>query len=631
MVKLREKIFPYGSFYPNQRELIEIIESSLENGRKCIVEAATGSGKTIAVLTAVIPYMKKNRKKVVYLTRTHKQMDRVIEEGKKIMERCKVSIVPITGKKEMCINEMASETKNIRELYEMCKTLREKKECRYYLNITSETSKKLEREIINNAMYSKEIKSICEEFRICPYELVKMALNSADIIVASYLYILDPYIREGFLNSIACHNLEEVIVIFDEAHNVPEFAKNVMKMSLSKYSLSSMKKELLKYRKELKDIDEEVFEETGIMLDNLQDELSNIEIDTYRLYFKDILKIFGIPCERIQKFSGVLELFGELVRKKEYRSYLGHLSEFLTFAYTIRDSPKYAYFLSKTKSGFKIEISPLDPKIVLEEIVNNVHNLIFLSGTLYPLDPFSEIVGVENAMKKSFPPPFPKENIGVLVTSEITTKFEMRTREMFYRINDYISEIARLTPKNIGVFVPSFKFMNALLDAGLERKIEKKLLHEREDMSSSENYELVRRFKNYARKGGAVLLGVQGGRNSEGEDYPGDMMNAVCVVGVPYAEPNAVTDAQIEYYESTFRGRGKYYGYFLDAHRKLGQTAGRAHRSIDDKAMIIFLDNRVRYGNVKRDLPLWISERMKVVSSMAGLRYELLRFWSRKS
>ena len=30
------------------------------------------------------------------------------------------------------------------------------------------------------------------------------------------------------------------------------------------------------------------------------------------------------------------------------------------------------------------------------------------------------------------------------------------------------------------------------------------------------------------------LLGACGGRNSEGEDFPGDFMNAVVVVGVPF-------------------------------------------------------------------------------------------------
>ena len=56
-------------------------------------------------------------------------------------------------------------------------------------------------------------------------------------------------------------------------------------------------------------------------------------------------------------------------------------------------------------------------------------------------------------------------------------------------------------------------------------------------MTSKANEKLVQDFKACGDKGGAVFLGVQGGRTSEGVDFPGNQMNSVVVVGVPYAEP----------------------------------------------------------------------------------------------
>lgn len=53
------------------------------------------------------------------------------------------------------------------------------------------------------------------------------------------------------------------------------------------------------------------------------------------------------------------------------------------------------------------------------------------------------------------------------------------------------------------------------------------------------------RFKSYAGRGGAVLLGLQGGCSSEGANYPSDTMNSVVVIGVPYAEPKPRTGAQV--------------------------------------------------------------------------------------
>ena len=56
-------------------------------------------------------------------------------------------------------------------------------------------------------------------------------------------------------------------------------------------------------------------------------------------------------------------------------------------------------------------------------------------------------------------------------------------------------------------------------------------------MTSKANEKMVPDFKACGDKGGAVFLGVQGGRTSEGVDFPGNQMNSVIVVGVPYAEP----------------------------------------------------------------------------------------------
>ena len=40
-----------------------------------------------------------------------------------------------------------------------------------------------------------------------------------------------------------------------------------------------------------------------------------------------------------------------------------------------------------------------------------------------------------------------------------------------------------------------------------------------------------------------MFLGVQGGRTSEGVDFPGNQMNSVVVVGIPYAEPTPQSES----------------------------------------------------------------------------------------
>ena len=111
-------------------------------------------------------------------------------------------------------------------------------------------------------------------------------------------------------------------------------------------------------------------------------------------------------------------------------------------------------------------------------------------------------------------------------------------------------------------------------------------------MTSKSNERLVAEFKGRVKDKGAIFLGVQGGRTSEGVDFPGDQMNSVVVVGVPYAEPTPRVKAQIEYYEKCFAGRGREYGYLLPAMKKASQAAGRPVRTLEDKGAIVFLDYR---------------------------------------
>ena len=86
----------------------------------------------------------------------------------------------------------------------------------------------------------------------------------------------------------------------------------------------------------------------------------------------------------------------------------------------------------------------------------------------------------------------------------------------------------------------------------------KKLFLENSRNSASENANLLEKFKSMSHppKKGAVLLGVCGGRNSEGEDYPGDFMNAVIVVGIPYHLPTPRVEAKIMYYNHQFNNQG---------------------------------------------------------------------------
>jgi len=50
---MENSFFPYDNFRTNQEEFIQFVQTSLIQKKNPIVEAATGFGKTISVLSAV--------------------------------------------------------------------------------------------------------------------------------------------------------------------------------------------------------------------------------------------------------------------------------------------------------------------------------------------------------------------------------------------------------------------------------------------------------------------------------------------------------------------------------------------------------------------------------------------------
>jgi DNA excision repair protein ERCC-2 len=209
---------------------------------------------------------------------------------------------------------------------------------------------------------------------------------------------------------------------------------------------------------------------------------------------------------------------------------------------------------------------------------------------------------------------------------------EKRTPQMYHTIIDHIQEVVKNTPGNTGIFAASFQVLENLLANGLEKRLDKQLFQEHRGMSSKENEKIVAEFKAYAQRGGAVLLGAQGGRSSEGVDFPGDQMNSVVIVGVPYAEPTPKVQAQIGYFEKCFPGLGREYGYVIPAMKKASQSAGRPIRTLEDRAAMIFLDYRFSTSYCKRFLPLWIRNNLKILPDSNGaIAQELGRFFKKAS
>jgi DNA excision repair protein ERCC-2 len=206
-----------------------------------------------------------------------------------------------------------------------------------------------------------------------------------------------------------------------------------------------------------------------------------------------------------------------------------------------------------SKISVSLEIVALDPREVVIPILRDSYTNLNLSGTVNPYV-YTNLMGLKKSGKEyeeiNGDSIFKKENVKAFIIEGVNTKNVNRTCSMYKKIVGKIEEVIYCTPANIGIFCASYKILDALVSNGIRSvaiKYNKKLFIEEPGLSASENSLLINDFKSMASRPnqGAILLGVCGGRNSEGEDYPGDYMNSVVIAGFPYHLPTPRVEAKI--------------------------------------------------------------------------------------
>jgi DNA excision repair protein ERCC-2 len=617
-----EEFFPYLSIRPYQDVFINTIFEAVQNRRHVLIEGSNGLGKTVSALSACLSLAKERDLQVLYVAKTHRQHERVIEELNAIARRQDVSGLSVRGRTDMCFHPMIlRHAPDATSAMEICELLKARHQCLYYENIESKEERfsDLKEHIASRPYKASEVQEICKAQRFCPYELVKKALPDVDVLALSYMYVFDPSVRGAFLKHLS-RPLNEAILIVDEAHNLPQTAVEIASDSLTVFAMRQAQLEAEKFRHH------EMAEFAGTLRVLAQKMAMQVEKETYvspSQFIDDLANAGGVDDP--QAFFEEIHAVGSRIRQqlltqgKYPRSFIHRVGEFLLKWLETNGDVAYTHVLGRyvARTGApssKLEVVALDPAKITEPVFSAVHCSVNMSGTLQPLESYVQVTHLPSStVCQALPSPFPKEHILSLACYGVTTAMEHRTPTMYKKLVRRLTEIIDNAPANVGVFAASYEVLERLLEAGIENNAEKPLLCERRGMKSRVNERLVSKFKSYAKRGGAVLLGVQGGRSSEGADYPGGQMNAVAIVGVPYAEPTPKVKAQIGYFEQRFSGHGREYGYVVPALKKAAQAAGRPIRTLEDRGAIIFLDQRFATPYCQHYLPVWLRREMKTL------------------
>jgi DNA excision repair protein ERCC-2 len=624
--------FPYPSARAGQEEMMAGIESAVRGGTHICAEAPNGFGKTCATLSGVLPWVRETNGKILYCARTHRQLDRVVEELDVILEKNDVSGVSFRGRRHMCINQFVLENADfVAPISEVCGQLKATRRCVYYENLrVAGSPEDLLEDMPSPVLTAPDIVKIGRSRSICPYELAKRLAKVVDVVALSYLYVFDPWILEAFMPELETP-MSKMVLVQDEAHNVPSTALSSASDSLTIGAIRQAMREATTYN----DSTSKEFSR-GLAKCILDQTVGMTETDEKGInpqaLFDLALQVSGLDPEtdvlRYMRDFGLNIRKGLLKAGKFPRSFIHRVADFMIRWLNNIERDDYSFILASNRGRgeskrVSLELIALDPTAVTSPILKLVHSSVAVSGTLSPLDAYSEMLGFgPDAITNVYHSPFATRNRLCLVVDGVETTYQARTDDMFKRMVNHCVAVAHATPGNTGIFTTSYSIGKSLLKAGLEKRLKVKLFQEKLGMKTTENDKMIEDFKHKGEKGGAVLLGVQGGRNSEGGDFPGPTMESAIVVGVPYARPTPSMESLIGYYDGRFDNKGREYAYVLPAMTRAIQAAGRPVRRLDDKGAIVLLDQRFASPYLKRFLPSWLAEVTQVIQDNPSIAAE---------
>lgn len=589
--------------YKPRRHQLEVARKIRDYIRRyhVVLEAPTGFGKTPVVISALLPYLEKGYK-VVWAVRTGNETDRPVEELKVFQEKEGVRVFAISyrGKKDMCLlAKRFGERLDYSEVSYICN--RERRKCPYYKKFREHMDPRLYSG--RGALTYTEVFGISEENGICPYFAQRELLKTADIVSLSYNYVvserLEWTIRKYFPYS-------EAILVVDEAHNLQN-----INLESDTITEGTMDRALVEAQ--------EMGDESSY---GLVEHVKEVVVERYGHLGEDDAEVF-VPSGLLPEgYFDLLEKAaktGEQVRMLRYsqgkrpQSSLYHFSQFFLRALELEGTEGIAFIVERPDERLHLNIWDMRAAEILSKRWRVFKRVIFISGTLEPIDAFAETIGLTNYIGLKVPSVYDEDNARVYLTLDLTTRGEELDPVMASSYVRAITGLLSRVRRNTAVFTASYRIQNRIMAAGLREKAGRlgyRVFEERRGMSGIEARQVLEDFKSLAGEGRGLLVAPMGGRFAEGADFPGEELMCVFLAGIPFEKPTMKTKLYIEYYQKLYgEERGRLYAYVFPAIRRAAQALGRALRSPKDKAVIVLGD--YRYKSYLRLLPDYVGELLK--------------------
>ena len=613
--------FPYPSIRDGQRDFIEELFRCARARRRLLVSAPTGIGKTMSCLYPALRAVGAGYvDRIFYFTAKTVTGNAALDAVRALAAHAKeLRCIRITAKERLCPRRASGE--DARGMCRRCALLDaqggvsyEERRDRALLALLSSGS----------ALDSPDIVKIAAENAVCPYELSLDASEFCEVIVCDYSYLLDPAVR--FRRYFEEARGEEYAFLFDEAHNLPDRARDTYSASLSRgeiVTFAANARAALPDDRPLAD----ACDAAEAMLDMI-DAACAAEGDTEDGPSGFLLQ--STPPPYVTETCARLRAVCDEYLRRDYENaaplFEDMRSALRRFGEAVNGEDDAFTFYAEAENGrTTLRVMCLDPSERLDRLMKQARVCALFSATLSPMDYYADVCGCRGAVQLELPSPYERDNLCLVTVDSVGTRLSER-KSSAADVAELIETVTQARPGNYIVYFPSYRYMETVCRAYLRLSPDCRVIMQKQNMTVPERRRFLDAFSAAAARGTPVAaFCVLGGIFSEGIDLRGDSLLGTVIVGIGLPGLSSELNILADYYERT-RESGRDYAYLYPAMNKILQAAGRVIRSEEDRGVVVLIDDRYADPGIRRLFPAhW--NRMQYTGDAYTLGVILERFW----
>ncbi len=676
----RDAVFPYPEMRDAQHEMIVECWRDLRAGKTLFAEAPTGIGKTIATLYPAVRCFGEGRcDKIFYLTAknaTRREAFGAVE--KLISAGTPIRGCVITSRDAACVCDAARAGREAgRRTSAYCNPATCPYAKGYYDRVESVIEKMLASG--KNLFSGLDIRAAAQAGTVCPYELALDLSERCEVVICDYNYAFSPAVslRRYFADGIPGTEGHRYIFLVDEAHNLPDRARDMYGASLALADVRAVQDAFFAWETEamgglfpeedadvgnLPDPDEDrrtprlraaSFDDLlgslsrmrGLCADNMTADADGIRhgvaLDRSRpAALVERATVLSGLCDRWLRRNLAHPLYGAVdglaAALRAFRSAGDYYDRrFATFVEVEEAAETAAETAADPLAGdVRVRLVCLDPSDILRPILQKAVARVLFSATLTPAEYFADILGGDrSSVTVSFDSPFDPDRLCVAVCDGVNTRYENR-EDSYRQIVSYLSAVVSAKRGNYIIYFPSYAYLDAVYKIFHKKYPTVKTAVQTPGMTYEEREAFIDAFKPDSKE---LFVGfcVLGGSFSEGVDLPGRCLIGAVIVGVGIPAISNERNIMREYYDERTSAdpdggsprQGYDYAYTYPGMNHVLQAAGRVIRRDDDRGVVVLLDDRYAAEPYLGLYPAHWS-RIAAVSDAPSLYEYLAQFWN---